>query len=111
MSFRKFSGLVLTTISSYTLFVEYNEISRRKEKKMTWMPALTSKVTSSSPAMIQNSTDDMIFDNLNTGDIILFRRKWYCYHIPTALVILLSQTFQKYEFLLTLSLLSFLFSY
>ena len=98
MSFRKFSGLVLTTISSYTLFVEYNEISRRKEKKMTWMPALTSKVTSSSPAMIQNSTDDMIFDNLNTGDIILFRRKWYCYHIPTALVILLSQTFQKYEY-------------
>jgi len=33
------------------------------------------------------STEDRIMDGLSTGDVILFRRKWYNYHIPAAFTI------------------------
>ena len=33
------------------------------------------------------SIEDVVMDGLSTGDIILFRRRWYHYHIPANLLI------------------------
>ena len=33
------------------------------------------------------SIEDVVMDGLSTGDIILFRRRWYHYHIPASILI------------------------
>lgn len=45
------------------------------------------KNDSSSQGFSRGSADELIMDQLSTGDIILFSRRWYHYHIPIALCI------------------------
>jgi len=44
------------------------------------------------------SADSILLDNINTGDIILFSRKWYNYHIPTAAMIIVNKYVSGSEF-------------
>jgi len=44
------------------------------------------------------SADAILMDNINTGDIILFSRRWYNYHIPTAAMIIFDKYFKGSEF-------------
>lgn len=44
------------------------------------------------------SADDIVRDNLRTGDVILFNRRWYHYHIPMAIVIKLYQVINNSNF-------------
>lgn len=39
------------------------------------------------PEFKQGSADDMLADSLNSGDVVLFNRRWYTYHIPTAFLV------------------------
>lgn len=39
------------------------------------------------PEFRQGSADDMVADSLRTFDVVLFSRKWYNYHLPTALLV------------------------
>jgi hypothetical protein len=44
------------------------------------------------------SADDIVRDNLRTGDVVLFNRRWYHYHIPMAIVIKLYQIINNSNF-------------
>lgn len=44
------------------------------------------------------STNDMLLDNMNSGDVILIRRKWYYNHLPVALSVLLYRSVTQSEF-------------
>lgn len=44
------------------------------------------------------SADDIIQDNLCSGDVVLFSRRWYRYHIPMAIAIKWYQTFYDTEY-------------
>lgn len=44
----------------------------------------TNQITESFSA---GSADNLIMDNLRSGDIVLFHHRWYHYHIPTAVII------------------------
>lgn len=59
------------------------------------------KVLNKSPIDRQfytGSTDSLIYDNLNTGDLVLFSRIWYRHHIPTACMIIYNHFTEKSEF-------------
>ena len=62
--------------SIYTGVISYNTISHRR---------------SVDPNFSSGSADDMLNDKLQTGDVILFSRRWYRYHLPQALSIKLYQ--------------------
>lgn len=44
------------------------------------------------------SADEILLDSLKTGDVLLFSRRWYHYHIPQALYILVYQFIFDTEF-------------
>jgi len=50
------------------------------------------------PEFRQGSADDMVADSLRTGDVVLFSRKWYNYHLPTALLVKAQETFYGGEY-------------
>jgi hypothetical protein len=75
-NFRRFSplaqagGFALAGLVLHSTMVEVIKRTTKIEKKFS-----------------QGSADDILNDNLCTGDIILFSRKWYMYHLPAALMI------------------------
>eukprot|EP01036_Dinobryon_divergens_P022717 gene22717-31000_t len=75
-------GSTLVSVLSYTAAVEMNH------RKMS--------VKESSFQV--GSADFLVMDNLNTGDVMLFSRKWYNYHIPTAAMILIYKYAYRAEF-------------
>lgn len=79
---RNFSKFTVLTFMSYSAAVEMNNNSPKR------------KVA----GFNQGSADAMVMDNLNTGDILLFRREWHNYHIPTAAMILLYNYIHNTEF-------------
>lgn len=50
------------------------------------------------PEFRQGSADDMVADSLRTGDVVLFSRKWYNYHLPTALLVKAQEAFYGGEY-------------
>ena len=44
------------------------------------------------------SADELLQDSLKTGDILLFSRKWYYYHLPEAIYIKAYQTLFNTEY-------------
>lgn len=62
--------------SVYTGVIGYNTISHR---------------AGVDPNFGAGSADDMLNDKLQTGDVILFSRRWYNYHLPQAACIKLYQ--------------------
>jgi hypothetical protein len=46
----------------------------------------------------RGSADDLVMDALVSGDIIVFNRKWYKYHLPTAAMIKLYQIYYKTDY-------------
>lgn len=42
--------------------------------------------------------DDILCDNLKTGDILLTQRRWYCYEVPAAILIKLNQIVYSSDF-------------
>lgn len=62
--------------SAYTGVTAYNTLSHRRNVD---------------PNFSSGSADDMLNDKLQTGDVILFSRRWYNYHLPQALMIKLYQ--------------------
>jgi hypothetical protein len=46
----------------------------------------------------RGSADDMVMDDLVSGDIVVFNRKWYKYHLPTAAMIKLYQIYYKTDY-------------
>ena len=73
------SGATFLSVLSYSAAVEFNDKQKGFLKESTFR---------------LGSADSLVMDNLNTGDVLLFSRKWYNYHIPTAAMILL----YKYAF-------------
>ena len=74
-----FGGATFLSVLTYSAGVEFNYKQKGLSKE--------------SPFRL-GSADSLVMDNLNTGDVLLFSRKWYNYHIPTAAMIL----FYKYAF-------------
>lgn len=50
------------------------------------------------PEFRQGSADDMVADSLRSGDVVLFSRKWYNYHLPTALLVKAQEAFYGGEY-------------
>lgn len=67
----KVLGSVLLGVIGHSTYVEYNNYQS--------IPKTTE--------FSIGSADDIVMDNLNTGDVILFNRRWYQYHLPTAITI------------------------
>lgn len=80
---RVFSTIFLTA-GGYTSFVEYCRINRRTHGINTEFPI--------------GSADNMVMDGLQTGDIVLYSRRWYHHHIPLACLIKLYQLIYDCEF-------------
>lgn len=88
--FKSFSPLskVTTILGSsitltYTGYIEY-------KKSIT--PVGPQKVFGAGTA------DEILMDNLSSGDVILFSRRWYNYHIPAAICIKLYQLIHNTEY-------------
>ena len=81
MSFRLLASISLSIPISYTSYVCFSDYQLQK------------KLNNNSNLFLVGAIDDQIQDNLETGDIILFRRQWYKYHLPTALMIKVLQHF------------------
>lgn len=50
------------------------------------------------PEFRAGSADELLADNLSAGDVVMFRRTWYKYHIPVALMIKVQQALYECEF-------------
>jgi hypothetical protein len=68
---RFYTFTALASVGIHCSYVNYNN---QLKKKSTF-------------AFKLGSADDIIMDNLQTGDLIIFNRIWYKYYIPTALMI------------------------
>jgi hypothetical protein len=44
------------------------------------------------------TADEILMDNLSSGDVVLFSRRWYNYHIPAAICIKLYQLIHNTEY-------------
>ena len=87
--------IILTSSSlilSYTGYICTNNTSNNN------ISSSSSSSSSSSNAFVLGSADDIVRDNLHTGDIILFHRRWYNYHIPIALGIKLYQSINDCDY-------------
>ena len=73
---------LLTTVG-YTCCIEYNKYKSNESKKQSFD---------------LGSVDDMLSDNLNSGDLVLFSRRWYHNHIPMVICSKLYQTIHKTDF-------------
>lgn len=87
-SLRPFQKLSLQLIGAgcavYTGGIEYkNKIMTKKRKGEIFGP---------------NTADEILMNHLSSGDVILFNRKWYKYHIPAAISILLYQWIHNTEY-------------
>ena len=69
---------------TYTAFVEYQRVTRPVETGIKLFNVGTA--------------DDILDQNLTSGDVILFSRKWYNYHLPAALFIKLYQYVHDTEY-------------
>ena len=70
-------GLGGTLSLSYTAFIEYKRFN-----------------TVVQPGILQfgpGTADDLLMDNLTSGDVVLFSRRWYNYHLPAAMFIKMYQ--------------------
>ena len=73
------------TISlSYTTFIEY--------KRYTTPDETGTKLFGPGTA------DDILMDNLSSGDVVLFSRRWYNYHLPAAMFIKIYQLIHNTEY-------------
>lgn len=80
------SKIILTSCgicaTTYTAWIAYKDKNRQVDRY----------------SFRTGTADDLIMDNLRTGDIVLFNRRWYNYHIPTAAMIKLYQALFGCEF-------------
>lgn len=67
------------TVAAYTGFVATSDYMHYKSIKTN--------------SFFKGTADDMIMDGLQSGDIICFSRRWYHFHIPTAIMIQFYQQF------------------
>lgn len=82
------------SILGYTTFIEYNRYLQKQDiEKYTY-----NKKQLSESILNLSSSESLVLDNVNTGDIILFSRRWYNYHIPMALAISLYQVLYDTDF-------------
>lgn len=88
---RRYVVLGATAVASYSAFVEFN--------RRIWLSDVEANKQRNADIFLNpNSTEAIISDNLGTGDLILFRRAWHKYHIPTALYIWYQQSILETEF-------------
>lgn len=88
---KRYVVLGATAVTSYSLLIEY--------QRQSWKSSVKANIHRSSDVFLNpNSTEAIISDNLNTGDLVLFRRFWHKYHMPTALSICYKQNILKTEF-------------
>jgi hypothetical protein len=85
---RTVAALTGSVVVSYSGYVEYESrlLSLKLDRRASH------KIFST------GSADDVLADNLITGDILLFSRRWYNHHIPMAVAIKLYQTIHKTDF-------------
>ncbi len=81
MPFRK---ILVSAICGYTSYIEYNR----------QYPAASRLVKS----FTLGSADGLIMNTLETGDLVLFSRRWYHYHIPMAVAISLYKFIHNSDF-------------
>lgn len=72
---------VLSAVGFHAAFIETMNFRRKRE-----------------PEFRVGSADELLADNLKAGDVVMFRRTWYKYHIPVALMIKAQQTLFGCEF-------------
>jgi hypothetical protein len=105
-----FPTFVVASHSGYVCYRQYTHQEDVKRKttatstnNLLVKPKSAADTTSTSqksgPTMFPvGTTDDLVQDSLQTGDIILFRRKWYYHHLPIAIAIKLYQTLFQSNF-------------
>ena len=81
---RPFATLSSATVVSYSTMIEYRKYTARENARSI---IETGKRLSENTVMPSSLEDDIIVDNVGTGDIILFNRRWSNYHLPVALMI------------------------
>jgi hypothetical protein len=88
LKFLAIPGIILTGHSSYVIYKRYESYDRvtRTNKNPLASDFRTGAI------------DDRVMDNLNTGDLILFQRRWYYHHLPIGLTILLYRHLFQTEF-------------
>jgi hypothetical protein len=69
---------------SYTTFIEYKRYTN---------PAETG-----TKLFGPGTADDILMDNLSSGDVVLFSRRWYNYHLPAAMFIKIYQLIHNTEY-------------
>ncbi len=81
---------ISSALSAYTAKVIYDQTEHKSfleasenEHKLKFSPG---------------SADELLQDSLKTGDLLLFSRRWYRYHLPEALSIKLYQTFLNTDY-------------
>lgn len=72
-------------IVSYTSWIEYKRYERRKMHRELDINDL-------------GQVEQIVYNGLKSGDILIFSRRWYHYHIPMAVSILLYQWFYESEY-------------
>lgn len=89
MGLWKFIGVSpLLLVGGHSAFVVYHENSVAK----------TATSADTAVDYRPGSTNDMMLDNMHSGDVVLFRRKWFYHHLPVALSILLYRGITQSEF-------------
>lgn len=67
-----------TMVAAQTAYVAYHRFQQQR---------LSSIVVNKSNDFRVGATDDLVMDNLQSGDVLLFRRKWYYHYLPMAAAI------------------------
>jgi hypothetical protein len=71
--------------ASYTSWIEYKRYeSRRKHREININDL--------------GQIEQILYNDMNTGDLVLFSRRWYHYHIPMAAAVLLYQWYYETEY-------------
>lgn len=85
MPLYKVLALLGSTVSvTYTAFIEYKRQSTPVEGGTKLFGAGTA--------------DDILMDNLSSGDVVLFSRRWYNYHLPAAIFIKIYQLMHNTDY-------------
>jgi hypothetical protein len=87
----KYISLPVALVVGHTAFVAY-------QQQTSYSTARKVIQTESTNPFNAASTDDLILDQIQSGDIIVFRRKWYLQYLPMALTILAYRQLTSSEF-------------
>lgn len=91
MTTRAFFAASLLAIGAYTAAIEAQRRSIESSSSSS-----SSAIAATMPSPL--STDELVMESLQTGDLLLFQRDWKKYHLPTAAMIAMYRIIFSAEF-------------